>query len=273
VDAFQAGIAVKPSSLGRSQWEKLEKLQQIVGELDSNIRYLVIDSESAGDDIQPSTFSRLLESLSDGMVRAVLTLPVRRRDFGERLEAVMEIIPCYDGCGICLVAGNPAYLDGDERGQNAGRPLVEAAVKIRARSKSCLLLVGTENIQHPAIMAARKTGAKPFALFNHAIGDELARLRKLTGLEAAVYTPYYVGADLGDDVWRVLSGYVVRRGYPHDKVAEGLDALTMVGTLDRIGVRIRNLWMGGAGLVVGYPAILDRLQIKLFSRALEYSVL
>lgn len=274
MDVFQGGIALKPSSLGSSQWEKLENLQQILYDLDrSGLSHLIIDSERAEDDIPPKAFSKLLETVDDGGVRPVLTLPVRRCDFGVRLESVLELISSFDGCGICLVAGNPAYLNPDERGRRAGRPLVEAAVRIRERSESVLLLVGTEHLEGPAIIAARKAGAIPFTLLNPDIYDELSRLKHLTGLQPAVYTPFYIGQDLGGNVWRVLAGYVGRRGYSHDRLAEGLDKLTLVGELDRICGRIKSLIDGGAGLVVGFPALPDKRQIKLFTRALEDSTL
>ncbi|MEM3031433.1 MAG: hypothetical protein QW756_00850 [Nitrososphaerota archaeon] len=228
---------------------------------------LVVDSERGEDDLEPESFSHLLRAAEGSGVTPVITVPVRRRDFWNRLAKVCGVVRRWGG-GICLVAGNPEYLDGDEVSVRAGGSIVRAAVCVREDGLDCMMLVGTENLVGPAVEAARKARAIPFTLLSERVTAEITRLKSMTGGPVAVYAPFYVGDDT-DGALRVLQGYVRRRGYSMARVVEGVEKLAMVGELVRVSSRVGDLRRCGATYVVGFPAQLDFTQITAFANALE----
>jgi hypothetical protein len=269
VAIFHSGIAVKPSHLGAGPREKLNFLLELSGRLSrEGLSTLVIDSEREKDDITTSTFSELVEKTVYLNVTPVFTIPVRRADFKDRLNEAVGIVGCVGG-GVCLVAGNPAYLDEDERRVKAGRLILEAAEMLRARAPKSPLLVGTEKMVNPALEAARRFGAIPFTLYGVADGFELSHLVRISGIPVAVYTPYFIGSSLTGEVLDVLRGYVSRRGYSIDRMAIGLERLTLAGGADEIRKKIKRLRMSGVGMLIGYPARLSPEQISALAKVLE----
>ncbi|GBC68455.1 hypothetical protein HRbin01_00138 [archaeon HR01] len=270
MDVFQSGLAVKPSHLGAGQKEKLDNLVKLANHLfREKMKFLVIDSEREMDDITPSTYNLLLEKTAHLNFTPVLTLPVRRSDFHDRLTEVLDVVACGGG-GVCLVAGNPAYLDEDERRVKAGHQILAAAEMLRLKAPKTLLLVGTEKMVRPALEASRRYGAIPFTLYGVDMGCELNRLVELSDNSVAVYTPYFIGPYLPREALDVLRGYVSRRGYQGDGMALGLERLTLAGGIEEIREKVRRLWSSGVNIVVGYPALLSPEQISALARALEF---
>ncbi|MEM4415891.1 MAG: hypothetical protein QXH32_08020, partial [Candidatus Caldarchaeum sp.] len=117
--AFQLGAAFKPSLLGENKLETLIFYAKVLTRL--GYRYLVVDSERAVDDLSLKGFEQLVSVCKLlGFPEPVITVPVRRADCWERLDTVVDVVSQEGFGGVCLVAGNSAYLTPEEKSQKAG---------------------------------------------------------------------------------------------------------------------------------------------------------
>ncbi|MDJ0270615.1 MAG: hypothetical protein NXY59_08750 [Aigarchaeota archaeon] len=275
--AFHKGKATKPSSLKSPQ--DILSVHRLLAPYGFSIH--VIDSEKMGDDIPLHVFDSLLryDEENGGGLISVLTLPVRRCDFEERFQGVLEILRSHESGGLCLVAGNPAYLSEDEARRLAGRLLIDAVKRAKEVLGDRLIMVGSENMVAPAIEAARRFRAIPFALLNGADDYEIRLLSKEAAIPVAVYAPFYIGKTLGGDAETRLTAYALRRRKLRSDAApsanpagmtsiELVEQVALVGDKQRVRTRVMRLADSGAGVVVGFPASSDEEQLRLFSEAI-----
>ncbi|MEM0384419.1 MAG: hypothetical protein QXI02_02785 [Candidatus Caldarchaeum sp.] len=257
VDVFHLGLAVKPSNLRGDKFQALEALSKLLKK--HGYSALVIDSETADQDIKLSDYARLVHRCVEySLCTPVLTIPVRRHDFHCRLEEFMSVLDSTDGCGVCLVAGNRAYLDEDERRIAAG-PLVLKACEMVRRIRRCLLMVGTERMEKTASKAACMYGASPFILLNPALSEELGRYDTAVG----VYAPFYIGNEIAEEALDRMKAYVTRRA-ASTSLEEAVNHFCLMGGLDEVSQRV-SLACNGVNLLVGYPLALEERQIALFA--------
>jgi hypothetical protein len=194
----------------------------------------------------------------------VVTTPVRADGFDPLGDdsLVREYLP--DGVRRALVAGHPAYLDGDERRRSVADRLGAA---VRGAPGAW---VGTEGIERVALA----TGHTQYELLSRSTDRALAGLRA-AGFDGgvAVYAPT-VPTDDEDAILDAVGDYVARRsavadalpeGAPTDATASGrarevLSAaardFALVGSPAGIRERVARLREAGATTVVGYPAAL-----------------
>ena len=275
--AFHKGKATKPSSLKDAH--DLLRIHRLLASYGFSIH--VIDSERIEDDIPLRVFDSLLsfdEEASSGLI-SVLTLPVRRCDFEERFQDVLEILQSHEAGGLCLVAGNPAYLSADEAQRPSKRLLIDAVRRAREALGDRLIMVGSENMVAPAIEAARRFRAIPFALLNGADDHEIRLLSKEAEIPVAVYAPFYIGGRLDGDAGNRLTAYALRRRRLWSNTAsssslggstpiELVEQVALVGDKRKVIARVRRLAESGARVVVGFPASSEEEQLRLFSEAI-----
>ncbi|HIQ29712.1 MAG TPA: hypothetical protein EYH45_04010 [Candidatus Caldiarchaeum subterraneum] len=265
--AFQIGKASKPSVTKQN----LKEIQKNLTQLRYSIH--VIDSERIVDDIPLSMFDELL-SISEelgGYAAPVLTIPVRRSDFAERLKECIEVLKRHKLGGVCIVAGNPAYLNEDEKNRPADRLLIKAAEAVgkEAIYDGKLLMVGTENIERTAAYIAAKYRAIPFTLLDEARRGEVRRFSS-AGRPVAVYVPYHIGNPLPEEALNRARAYALRRlgnAGGEVEVAAKMCQVTVLGDVEKIRRRLMRIAEEGASLVVGYPLEEGLEQVRRLAEA------
>jgi len=254
VVAFQVGKASKPSI----SKDNLLNIQEELTKLGYSLH--VIDSERKVDDISLSMFDNLLDLAEElgGKTIPVFTIPVRRGDFEERLSGCLEILKKHNVGGVCIVAGNPAYLDDEELAKPV-RPLLVKAAEVLSREATQdgkLLMIGTENVERIAAYISSRYGAIPFTLLDDGKHGELKWFREKTGMPVAVYAPYHVGNPLSEQALNRARAYAARRlhrDYDEDAVRMKITQVAILGDVERVGGRLEQLAGAGASIIVGYP--------------------
>ncbi|MEM4328446.1 MAG: hypothetical protein QXX19_00920 [Candidatus Caldarchaeum sp.] len=257
MDVFHLGLAVKPSNLRGDKLQALESVSKLLKKHGYSV--LVIDSETADQDPKVSDYAKLVNRCVEySLCIPVLTIPVRRHDFHSRMEEFISVVDETDCCGVCLVAGNRAYLDEDEIRTAAG-PLVLKACETIRRRRRCLLMVGTERMEKTAYKAAYLYGASPLILLNPTLFEDLRRYDTGVG----VYAPFYIGHDINDDALDRMRAYVARRS-ASTFFEEAVNHFCLKGGLDEVSQRI-SMALDGVNLLVGYPLAFEERQISLFA--------
>jgi len=232
-----------------------------------NLDRFVLDSERIHDDLSVPSLGELVRRAEEVEgPRVVITLPVRRSDFPERLKGVMRLLSRSERASLCLVAGNPAYLTEEERKMPAGG-LLASAVKwvIGELGPETEVFVGTERVERVVAKLCAEHNVMPFLLLDDHSPELLALLRPNSN-RLAVYVPFAVGTKRDDAIPSLLP-YVERRmralrlsGRPTDH----LDRFCVVGNQHEITSRLTHL-SRQYDVVIGYPANPDPEQIKFWS--------
>lgn len=212
-------------------------------------RYIVVDSETEEKDLSLKEFEELVRLCKGlGFPEPVLTVPVRRTDGFQRLNECSEIIESSGFGGVCLVAGNPAYLTPDEAKKNSSKLMEHAAALFRSRCPFRLLMVGTENLMKPSNVIARKYTAVPVMLLTPQTPQE-SKIYNGNTVSKAVYAPFYVGENPPNHVKEKVRSYVSRRN------AASLDyhSYVLVGEIGYMAEKLRDLLGLGIDVFIGYP--------------------
>ncbi len=269
---FHKGIAVKPSLLGLTSQERRTGLFRLYSAaLLSGIDLFVIDSERMSDDFSVSIIAELFE-LADEVEGPVVvpTVPVRRSDFDGRMRELLECLSGVERGGLCLVAGNPHYLSVEEAGRRAGLLLMEAVGYARSRLGDGLIMVGTENVESVALRCCLRYRCLPFFLLDEGVVEMALSFRSVLDVPVAVYVPFFIGDGLTREAYDALLAYASRRRRMSRLVAsncsvdEALSRFMLVGDGSVVGERLRELWIGGFDVVVGFPACRAERQVYLF---------
>ena len=175
-------------------------------------------------------------------------------------DALLDGLP--DPVGWVVVAGHPAYLDGDER-RRAIAPRLRA-VATRADDP----WVGTEGVERVALAV----GGTQYELLSGSTCRDVRGLRA-AGFdgEIAVYAPVVLSDD-DDTVLDAVGAYAARRpsvrnalpdaaptdstatGEARDTLLAGCREFALVGDIDGVRGRVDRLDDAGVDCVVGYPA-------------------
>lgn len=273
---FHRGIAVKPSLLGVGRQDRREGLFRLYSAaLVSDLDLFVIDSERVSDDFSVGEIAELvaLAEEVDGPV-VVPTVPVRRSDYPERMRELLEVVAGSRRSSLCIVAGNPHYLSAEEAGRRAGPLMLEAARLSRMRLGDRPVLVGTENVESIAIKCSVMYRCIPFFLLDDGLDGIVKSYRSLLDVPMAVYAPFFVGDGLSGDAEETILAYASRRKRMSEIVRnsgncrEALSRLMLVGDRLVIAERLRDIWLGGFDIVVGFPASSAERQVYLFGSAI-----
>lgn len=263
--AFQLGSAFKPSTLGPDKLENLKFLAKIMARL--GYRYLVVDSEREKDDFTVSDFANLVAMCGRwGFPEPVLTIPVRRNDVWNRLSECIEVLNGSGFGGVCLVAGNPAYLTDDEKRNKSSELMIQTAQQFRRRCRFNTLMVGTENIAKTAAKIAFEHRAVPVMLLTPAVSDE-SKLFSGDGLLKAVYAPFVFGQDLPQKVTERIDSYVRRRCGENSR--EIWRNYVLFGGLRDFTEKMKELVGSSVDIVIGHPFENNPSQLKAFAKSVS----
>lgn len=233
----------------------------------------MVDSERSVDDLRPSQIDAVLE-LSDslGGPLVVPTVPVRRCDADALLEEYLRLLQRRENLGLCVVAGNPAYLSSEDASKRPGRLLWRACRLAADSLGGRLLLLGTESVESVSARICSSLAATPFLLLDLSAGEEVEAFSKASGRPVAVYAPFYIGDGLPEPALGTVVSYASRRkrllaSSGDGRVGPG-EALrvSLVGGVEEVLGRVAELAARGAGLLVGFPALLSREQVESFAR-------
>lgn len=269
---FHRGIAVKPSLLGVSSCSKREGLFRLYSAaLVSDIDFFVIDSERVCDDVSVDDLAELvvLAEEVDGPV-VVPTVPVRRSDYPDRMRDIIDVVAGSGRAGLCIVAGNPHYLSFEEAGVRAAPLLLEAAEVSRSRLGNKLVLVGTENVESVAMKCCMRYKCVPFFLLDDGVESVVESYRSVLDVPVAVYAPFFVGNGFGKDVAETMLAYASRRRKMSEVLRNSddwwgaLSRLMLVGDRFVVGEKLKEIWLDGFDIVVGFPAGSSEKQVYLF---------
>jgi hypothetical protein len=232
----------------------------------------VVDSERSEDDLQPLDIERAA-GIADkaGGPAIVPTVPVRRRDSPRLLEEYLRSLGSREMAGLCIVAGNPAYLSSGEASERPGKSLWRACrLAVEAMDKRPVLL-GTEGVEGVSTRICAALGVTPFLLLDLGAEDEAEAFSAAARRSVAVYAPFYIGDGLPEPAISVLISYASRRRRLRSSVSGVLGVgealrVSLVGDVGRVAERVAVLASRGVGILVGYPAVLTWEQVKQFAR-------
>ncbi len=232
----------------------------------------MVDSERSEDDLPPLDINRAAAIADEAGGPAIVpTVPVRRRDSPRLLEEYLGFLGSREMAGLCIVAGNPAYLSSLEASERPGRSLWRACRLAAEAMDARSVFLGTEGVEGVSTRICSALGVTPFLLLDLGAEDEAAAFSAAARGPVAVYAPFYIGDGLPEPAASVLISYAARRrrlrssvgGVPG--VGEAL-RVSLVGDVGRVAERVAGLASRGVGILVGYPAVLTREQVKQFAR-------
>lgn len=268
-------MALKPSMLSPSREAKRKELIRIV-ESASSIGFdvIVLDSERVVDDPHPADVeaaARFSEDVGGPVI--VPTVPVRRGDFSSLLPRYLEILSRRDSMGLCIVAGNPAYLSAEEASIRPGRLLWAACSAAREVLNGRLMLLGTENVENVSRRICSSLGCTAFLLLDEGVEVEASRFVNSSPRGVAVYAPFYIGDGVSGEAERILVSYARRRKRLVGALGGGSPGLreawrvSIVGSVEEVAERIAGLASIGVELLVGFPAELSLEQVRRLALA------
>ncbi|MEM0233661.1 MAG: hypothetical protein QXL22_06550 [Candidatus Nezhaarchaeales archaeon] len=267
------GKATKRSKLSPNVSELAGKTKEVTKlVLQARLKIHVIDAEWRMYDVSPGELEGLLGAFPN--VRTYVTLAARRRDVDQLLSLYIPVIEEFGNAGLCIVAGNRAYLDEDESSQNAYKSIKRVLHQLSGRVSSILL--GVEGIEKKLdYVIETYSDVIPFFLYDE---EEFNLIEKCSkhGLDCAVYVPYAIDKPL-TDVVRALAEYALRRKWLKERLIEmgyrtpptfnsinvppkfaevlekAVSRLSICGTKNEVVRKIRELRSYGVSMLVGLP--------------------
>jgi len=251
---------------------------------------------------------RDLLQISDQETITILTYSARHSYCERNIRQALAGASGHDNFGVCVVAGNSAYLDVDEQRRPLTRAIHEA---IKFAEKNCAgreVWIGTEGILRLAAELALQHRLRPFLLLDKAMESNIHFLRD-SGVDEdiAVYVPYYVSSNprrvLHDVLYR-LSGYMLRRKWVREEatrlncslslpllrsliqekrplskklmksplgalLTDAATSLSVFGDERRVAERLRDIARLGPRIIVGLPIKESQDQVLAFGRCLQ----
>ncbi len=283
------GKATKRSRFGSDVGEQIAKTLEATRLVSqSGLRVHVIDAEWRVNDVSPSELEGLLGLYPN--VKTFVTLAARRRDADRLLSLYVPVIEEFGNAGLCVVAGNKSYLEGDEASRSAYKSVKRVLEQVRGRVARVLL--GVEGIEKGLDDVLRSyPDVIPFFLYDE---DRLEVIEKCSarGLEGAVYVPYAIDKPQADVV-KALADYALRRKWLRRKLSEmGLEVpqtfasaasspklmevlreavsrLSIFGSMEDVVKNIRRLRGYGVTMVVGLPVFEESEQVLAFGECIR----
>jgi len=271
------------------------------------LKYHVVDAEWKMNYLLDDEVSNLLR-VSEEKITTILTYSTRHSYLERNMRQAIVGAHGSEKFGICLVAGNSAYLDVDERRRPLARTILEAVKFTKRNCENHEIWIGTEGVLRLAADLAVEYGLTPFLLFdkNLMLNVDFLRDRGING-NFAVYVPYYISQNprrvLRDVLYR-LSGYMLRRKWVREEARRlnydlslpmlrslvqekrplskklvnsplgtlltgAAGALSVFGNTQSVEERLRQVVKLGPRVVVGFPIKESEDQVLAFSRCLE----
>lgn len=273
----------------------------------SGLKYHIIDAEWKMNYLHDDEVTDLLQ-VSDPSVTTILTYSTRDSYCERNIRQARMGASGFEKFGLCLVAGNAAYLDTDERRRPLARTIREAVKTVKKNCEDREVWIGTEGVLRLATELAAEYKLTPFLLLDKSLESNIQSLRDrgFTG-DFAIYVPFYISANrrrvLHDVLYR-LSGYMLRRKWVREEakrlnydlslpllrslvqekrplskklmksplgtlLAEAADSLSVFGDPEAVEERLRGIARLGPKVVVGLPIKESEDQISAFSTCLN----
>lgn len=273
----------------------------------SGLKYHVIDAEWKMNYLLEDEVADLLRA-SEQRVTTILTYSTRHSYCERNIRQALAGASGLDKFGLCLVAGNAAFLDADEQRRPLARTIREAVKFVNRSRECCEVWIGAEGVLRLATELSVEHGLTPFMLLDRNLEPSIHFLRD-HGFEGdfAVYVPYYISSNprrvLRDVLYR-LSGYMLRRKWVREEaralnydlslpllrnlvqekrplskrlvksplgslLTQAAGALSVFGTSQVVEERLRGIAKLGPNILVGLPIKESEDQILAFSRCLE----
>jgi hypothetical protein len=277
----------------------------------SGLKYHIVDAEWKMSYLHDDEVTDLLE-ISDPSITTILTYSTRHSYCERNMRQAWTGASGFEKFGFCLVAGNAAYLDADERRRPLARTIREAVKTVKKNCEDREVWIGTEGVLSLATELAIECGLTPFLLFDRSLESNIQSLRD-RGFRGnfAVYVPFYISANrrrvLHDVLYR-LSGYMLRRKWVREEakrlgydlslpllrslvqekrplskklmksalgtlLAEAAGSLSVFGDPEVVEERLRSIVRLGPKVVVGLPIKESQDQISAFSACLNPAAL
>jgi len=273
----------------------------------SGLKYHVIDAEWKMNYLHDDEVTDLLQ-VSDPSVTTILTYSTRHSYCERNIRQARLGASGFEKFGLCLVAGNAAYLDTDERRRPLARTIREAVKTVKKNCEDREVWIGTEGVLRLATEFAAEYELTPFLLLDKSLESNIQSLRDrgFTG-DFAIYVPFYISANrrrvLHDVLYR-LSGYMLRRKWVREEakrlnydlslpllrslvqekrplskklmktplgtlLADAAGSLSVFGDPRTVEERLREIARAGPKVIVGLPIKESEDQISAFSKCLN----
>ena len=283
------GKATKRSRFGQDISEQIAKTLEATKLVSqSGLRVHVIDAEWRVNDVSPSELEQMLGLYPN--VKTIVTLAARRRDVDQLLSLYLPVIEEFGNAGLCVVAGNRSYLDGDEALQSAYKSVKRVLELVRGRVAR--VLVGVEGIEKGLNeLLSSHPDVTPLFLYDEEKLDVIEEC-STQGFEGAVYVPYAIDKPQAD-VIRALADYALRRKWLRKRlldmgfevpqtlattraspklievIGEAVSRLSICGPMDEVVKSIRRLRGYGVTMVVGLPIFEEPGQVLAFGECIK----
>jgi hypothetical protein len=273
----------------------------------SGLGYHIIDSEWKMNYLHDDEVADLLR-VSDSNVTTILTYSTRHSYCERNIRQATIGASGFEKFGLCLVAGNAAYLDADERRRPLARTVREAVKSVRKNCGDREVWIGTEGVLRLASELVVEYDLTPFLLFDKSLESNVRSLRDrgFTG-GFAIYVPFYISINrrrvLHDVLYR-LSGYMLRRKWVREEakrlnydltlpllrslvqekrplskkltksplgmlLADAAGSLSVFGDPHLVEERLREIARVGPKVIVGLPIKESEDQVSAFSKCLN----
>ena len=273
----------------------------------SGLNYHIVDAEWKMNYLHDDEVTDLLE-ISDPSITTILTYSTRHSYCERNIRQARMGASGFEKFGLCLVPGNAAYLDTDERRRPLARTIREAVKSVRKNCEDREVWIGTEGVLRLATELAAEYNLTPFLLLDKNLEKNIESLRDrgFTG-DFSTYVPFYISSNrrrvLHDVLYR-LSGYMLRRKWVREEakrlnydlslpllrslvqekrplskklmksplgmlLAEAADSLSVFGDPQGVEERLRGIAKLGPKVIVGLPIKESEDQISAFSRCLK----
>lgn len=185
----------------------------------SGLKYHVIDAEWKMNYLLDDEVADLLR-VSEEKVTTILTYSTRHSYCERNIRQAIVGASGFEKFGLCLVAGNAAFLDADERRRPLARTFREAVKLVRKKWEQGEVWIGMEGVPRLATELAGEYDLTPFLLFDRNLESNIHTLEDHGIRRFAVYVPFYVSPNprrvLRDVLYR-LSGYMLRRKWVREE--------------------------------------------------------
>jgi len=274
----------------------------------SGLKYHVIDAEWKMNYLLDDEVNDLLR-FSEPKITTILTYSTRHSYCERNMKQALAGARGFRKFGICLVPGNPAYLDADEQRRPLPRTIHEAVkTLLRSKEEKPEIWIGTEGVLGLATELAAEYELTPFLLLDRSLKSNIHFLKD-HGVKGgfAVYVPYYISPNprrvLRDVLYR-LSGYMLRRKWVRAEarrlnydlslpmlrnlvqekkplsrklmkgplgtlLAEAASTLSVFGDQQTVEERLRELAKFDPRILVGLPVKESEEQILAFGRCVD----
>jgi len=273
--------------------------------IDAGLRYHVLDAEWKINYLLHDEVAALLR-VSDPGITTILTYSTRHSYCERNIREALEGASGPQRFGLCLVAGNAAYLDNYEKRRPLMRTIREAVRFAGENIGDCEIWIGTEGVLRLATELSAEHGLTPFLLFDRSLKPNIEFLRDRGIEDFTIYVPYYIATNtrrvLRDVLYR-MSGYMLRRRWVREEarrlnfdlslpmlrnlvqekrplskrllksplgalLTKAASSLSVFGTPQTVEGRLRSIAEFGPRVIVGLPIKESEDQIAAFGRCL-----